>query len=257
MLVSFIAAYFAASCVFLSIADNLSSSALFWLLTLRTEKRISQTDLAARMQTLNVNIDQQMISKIEKNQRQVTDYELAAYEGIKYLFECGHREVAMIGEFYCRENGNASGSYYGRNYHTPLLINGAKRAFQEFGKVFVPENDFFINRKDALSDSPTYYAELMEKRPEVTAVFCVCDASADGFYTQVLKAGRRVPDDISVMGICRNRIGFSQIDFCAMINPLREIGSLAMKLLDDGGDGKKSHMLPCYFNPGTTVKKLG
>lgn len=49
------------------------------LLTLRTEKRISQTDLAARMQTLNVNIDQQMISKIEKNQRQVTDYELAAF----------------------------------------------------------------------------------------------------------------------------------------------------------------------------------
>ena len=79
VLVSFIAAYFAASCVFLSIADNLSSSAPFWLLTLRTEKRISQTDLAARMQTLNVNIDQQMISKIEKNQRQVTDYELAAF----------------------------------------------------------------------------------------------------------------------------------------------------------------------------------
>ena len=79
VLASFNAAYFAASCVFLSIADNLSSSAPFWLLTLRTEKRISQTDLAARMQTLNVNIDQQMISKIEKNQRQVTDYELAAF----------------------------------------------------------------------------------------------------------------------------------------------------------------------------------
>ncbi len=29
------------------------------------------------MQTMNVNIDQQMISKIEKNQRQVTDYEFA------------------------------------------------------------------------------------------------------------------------------------------------------------------------------------
>ena len=79
VLASFNAAYFAASCVFLSIADNLSSSAPFWLLTLRTEKRVSQTDLAARMQTLNVNIDQQMISKIEKNQRQVTDYELAAF----------------------------------------------------------------------------------------------------------------------------------------------------------------------------------
>lgn len=42
----------------------------------RSERGISQTDLAAKMQLLNVNIDQQMISKIEKNQRQVTDYEL-------------------------------------------------------------------------------------------------------------------------------------------------------------------------------------
>lgn len=49
------------------------------LSVLRKEKGITQSDLAARMQTLNVNIDQQMISKIEKNQRQVTDYELACY----------------------------------------------------------------------------------------------------------------------------------------------------------------------------------
>lgn len=49
------------------------------LSVLRKEKGITQSDLAARMQTLNVNIDQQMISKIEKNQRQITDYELACF----------------------------------------------------------------------------------------------------------------------------------------------------------------------------------
>lgn len=43
----------------------------------RKKLGISQTDLAAKLQTMNVNIDQQMISKIEKNNRQVTDYELA------------------------------------------------------------------------------------------------------------------------------------------------------------------------------------
>lgn len=43
----------------------------------RNELELSQEQLAARMQTLNCNIDQQMISKIEKNNRQVTDFELA------------------------------------------------------------------------------------------------------------------------------------------------------------------------------------
>ncbi len=46
---------------------------------IRCEKKFSQGDLAAKMQTMNCNIDQQMISKIEKNQRQVTDYELACF----------------------------------------------------------------------------------------------------------------------------------------------------------------------------------
>lgn len=49
------------------------------LAQVRKDRGISQSSLAARMQTMNVNIDQQMISKIEKNQRQVTDYELACF----------------------------------------------------------------------------------------------------------------------------------------------------------------------------------
>jgi len=46
---------------------------------IRKSKSISQSDLAAKMQIMNVNIDQQIISKIEKNQRQVTDYEFACF----------------------------------------------------------------------------------------------------------------------------------------------------------------------------------
>ena len=43
----------------------------------RERKDLTQGQLAARLQTMNVNIDQQMISRIERNQRLVTDYELA------------------------------------------------------------------------------------------------------------------------------------------------------------------------------------
>lgn len=49
------------------------------LVEYRQKRDLSQGELAAKMQTMNVNIDQQMISKIEKNQRQVTDYEFACF----------------------------------------------------------------------------------------------------------------------------------------------------------------------------------
>ena len=43
----------------------------------RKLRNISQSQLAARLQVMNVNIEQQGISSIENNSRIVTDYELA------------------------------------------------------------------------------------------------------------------------------------------------------------------------------------
>ena len=45
----------------------------------RIKANLTQEPLAAQMQTMGVNIDQQMISKIEHNARMVTDYELALF----------------------------------------------------------------------------------------------------------------------------------------------------------------------------------
>lgn len=45
----------------------------------REARGLSQGELAARMQVLGVNLDQQMVSKIERNDRIVTDYELACF----------------------------------------------------------------------------------------------------------------------------------------------------------------------------------
>ena len=46
---------------------------------IRKERKMSQEMLAAQMQLLGVDINQRLISKIEKNSRIVTDYELACF----------------------------------------------------------------------------------------------------------------------------------------------------------------------------------
>lgn len=45
----------------------------------RKLRGLSQEQVVAKMQTMNVNIDQQALSRIEKNSRIVTDYELACF----------------------------------------------------------------------------------------------------------------------------------------------------------------------------------
>ena len=62
------------------------------------KKNLSQSQLAAKMQTMNVNMDQQMISKIENNARFVTDYELACFcliLEIDLLIQRGARMIGM------------------------------------------------------------------------------------------------------------------------------------------------------------------
>ena len=44
---------------------------------LRKERKLSQEALAAQMQLLGIDINQRLISKIERNERFVKDYELA------------------------------------------------------------------------------------------------------------------------------------------------------------------------------------
>ncbi len=65
------------------------------LAEIRKHKNLSQHELAAKMQILNVNIDQQMISRIEMNKRQVTDYELACF-----CFCLNIKPNEMLSDFY-------------------------------------------------------------------------------------------------------------------------------------------------------------
>lgn len=48
----------------------------------RTALRLSQADLAARMQVNGVNIEREAISKIETGDRFVTDYELMVFAAV-------------------------------------------------------------------------------------------------------------------------------------------------------------------------------
>jgi LacI family transcriptional regulator len=53
---------------------------------------------------------------------------------------------------------------------------------------------------------------LMEKHPELTALFAANDAMAFGAVRALLELGKRIPDDISV-------VGFDNVDLAAIIHP--------------------------------------
>ena len=61
----------------------------------RKMRGLSQDQLAAKMQVMNVNLTQRLISRIEHNARIVTDYELACF-----CRALGVTEREMLSDFY-------------------------------------------------------------------------------------------------------------------------------------------------------------
>lgn len=64
----------------------------------RVTRGLTQGALAARMQVLGANIDQQAISRIEHNDRIVTDYELACFCKILNVTEADLMEDIFSGD---------------------------------------------------------------------------------------------------------------------------------------------------------------
>ena len=63
----------------------------------RKLRGLSQEQVVARLQTMNVNIDQQALSRIENDRRIVTDYELAC---LCRVLDVTERE--LLADFYER-----------------------------------------------------------------------------------------------------------------------------------------------------------
>ena len=115
-----------------------------------------------------------------------SDNRQAARDAIDALVELGHRQIAVIG-------GNLISDT------TRLRFQGCMDAFQEHGIEFDPEQDYEAVR---FSYADGYWAarDLLDRGRSFTAIFAMSDVMAIGAIRALQDRGKRVPEDVSVMG---------------------------------------------------------
>lgn len=114
------------------------------------------------------------------------DYEESAYAATDYLIRKGHREVAFIG------------TQSVPDFHA-VLLKGFFRAVKAHG-LTVPQ--CWIKKEQFNTDlSSAGMRGILACTALPTAVLCATDFIAIGAMNQTLRAGLRVPDDISFCGI--------------------------------------------------------
>ena len=117
-----------------------------------------------------------------------TDDREAARCAIDTLVAAGHRQIAVIG-------GDRSTSDISR-----LRYEGCLQSFREHGIAFDPDRDY-RGVRFSCADGYKAIRELIMGGGEYTAIFAISDVMAMGAIRALWESGRRVPEDVSVMGL--------------------------------------------------------
>lgn len=154
-----------------------------------------------------------------------TDDASAAQFAIEHLFSLGHKNIGILGG----ERMCSDAAFY--------RYEGCKRAFAQNEVAFEPEYQYEAAH---FSTAEGYYAmgRLLDKMPDITAVFAMSDVMAIGAIRAIRDRGLRVPEDISVIGFDGINIGNYMTPRLTTIRQHREgIASRSVEILLECIDG--------------------
>ncbi len=143
-----------------------------------------------------------------------TDDEAAACQVITHLMDKGHRRIGMVGG-----NWSCSQISYRR-------LQGCQRAFEERGLPFDPERQGEPSRY-SMGESYQAALRLLDRCPDLTAIFAVSDVTAIGVLRALADRGRRVPEDISLVGF--DGVAVSEYCLPRLTTVCQDTGQLARR----------------------------
>lgn len=119
-----------------------------------------------------------------------------ATQAVNHLIDCGHRHIGLIGS-----NPNSPPDILERReaYRRALRARGIEREYIEDGLM-------------EQADGYRATRRLLERAPEVTALFVTNDDTALGVMNAARDMGLRVPDDLSI-------VGFDDVDVAREMRP--------------------------------------
>ena len=134
----------------------------------------------------------------------------------QYLTSLGHRQIAYVaGPLWAHASG--------------LRLAGCRQALQERG-IELP-GEWVLEGNGRADGGVAAGEELLRRGMSVTAVFCYNDMTAVGLISALHRAGRRVPDHLSVIGYDDVAIArYLHPPLTTIAQPKYELGRRAMEM---------------------------
>ncbi len=144
--------------------------------------------------------------------------ERGAYKAVRYLIQQGHQNIGLIGSgIHGRAHPGISERH--RGYLRALADHGIERIYIE---------DSYLHHAEAYKAA----YNLLQRCPEITAIFSCNDDIAPHIVHAAIDLGRRVPEDISIMGFDDSVVALKTQPLLSTIHVDKELmGSLAVRQL--------------------------
>lgn len=145
------------------------------------------------------------------------------FRATRYLIEAGHTRIACV--------------YPGDLLPGIQRYQGYRKALDAYGVDFdarleKPERAWFWMRTQNIAKLTAELLELGAARP--SAIFYFNDDAALRGYVSIRKAGMRIPDDISVIGVDDFEFSaLADVPLTTVVNPQRQIGQWAADIVFD------------------------
>lgn len=171
----------------------------------------------------------------------------AAYMAISRMAGMGHEKIVVLGGH--------------RHYSdtTMLRYRGCLNAFREQGIAFDEARDYETARFD-YEDSYRAAKALMARNPDFTALFAMSDVMALGAIRALTDGGRRVPEDVSVLGFDGLNIGnYTVPRLSTVVQPVEALAEKSLEMLShsiEDGTTARHEIVPVQVLLKESVKAL-
>lgn len=170
-----------------------------------------------------------------------------AYRAVTELYRCGHRRIAAL---VARTDDRAI---------SQLRYQGYLRALADCG---LPTEEELVIRAGSFDIGDAYRAtaEKLRQEADFTAVFSIADNMALGAMRALREAGRRVPEDCSVIAI--DGLTMSEYFYpmlTTLCQPMEEMGRCSVEILMDMIHGRgrpRCETVRTVLRRGASVRRI-
>ncbi len=170
-----------------------------------------------------------------------------AHRAVQILYDNGHRRIAAL---ISREDDSSI---------SQLRYQGYMKALQENG---LPLEEELVISTGSFDIQSAYraVAEKLQQGVEFSAIFSIADNMAIGAMRALREAGRKVPQDCSVIAIDGLEVSeYIDPPLTTLCQPMEEMGERSVEILLDMVQGKghnRHEILPTTFRAGASVRNL-